>query len=437
MEFYLMKLRNRHIKLKSIIPLAVLGVAVSGLATIPAHAESTITLWHINTTGNGPKLIQDAVDRFMADNPGVKVVVSPIANDTYKDKIKVALGANSAPCIFPSWGGGPLAAYVKAGQVIDLTSQVATGNYKSRFLPASWSNVTFNSKIYGIPVENSSLAVIWYSKPIFAKYKLTPPTTWDGLLKIVATLKSKNVAPFTMGGKAKWPEIMWYDYLVDRVGGSSAFSSAALRTGGKFTDPAFIRAGQLLQGLVKAGGFIKGFNGIDYDTAGMRAPLYAGKAAMELMGSWEYSSFLADGKAADFGFFPFPSVPGGAGDPTNVLGTVGDNFYSISSTCADKANAFKVIQYLIDDTSVKARVADGRIPPVAGVKLTDPNAINLYALLSKANGVQLWWDQYLPPDFAQLHLDQTQALFGLNQSPSGMAALQEAEAAKLLGPSTK
>jgi raffinose/stachyose/melibiose transport system substrate-binding protein len=155
------------------------------------------------------------------------------------------------------------------------------------------------------------------------------------------------------------------------------------------------------------------------------------------MGGWEYGSFLADKKADQFGFFPFPSVEGGKGDPTNVLGTVGDNFYSISSNCADKAAAFKVIQYLIDDKSVAARIADGRIPPVKGITLTDPNAIELNKLISNAAGVQLWWDQYLPPEFAQLHLDQTQALFGLSQTPTGMAQAQEALATKLLGASKK
>ncbi len=414
---------------------AVLGA--STLALQPAHADSTITLWHIQSTGTGPKLIQDAVDRFEAANPGVKVEVSPIANDAYKDKIKVALGANAAPCIFPSWGGGPLAAYVKAGQVIDLTSQVTANNYKAYFLPAAWSNVTFNNKIYGVPVENSSIAVIWYSKSIFAKNKLTPPKTWNDLLKVVRALNHAGVAPFALGGGSKWPEIMWYDYLVDRLGGAKAFNAAALRTGGKFTDSAFIRAGQYLQTLVKDKAFIKGYNGIIYDNGAPRQLIEAGKAAMELMGSWEYSGFLGDKKADDIGFFPFPSIPGGQGDQTDVLGTVGDNFYSISSTCADKADAFKVIQYLIDDTSVKARVADGRIPPVAGVTLTDPNNINIYNLLTKAHGVQLWWDQYLPPDLAQLHLNETQALFGLTETPQAMAAKQEALATKLLGVSKK
>jgi raffinose/stachyose/melibiose transport system substrate-binding protein len=422
-------------KLGAVATATALALSVALIA--PAHAASTITFWHIQTSGGGPKLIQDAVDRFEKDNPGVKVEVSPIANDAYKDKIKVALGANNQPCIFPSWGGGPLNTYVQAGQVIDLSSYLAKDNYKNRFVPASWANVTFNGKPYGVPVENSSIAVIWYNKAIFAKYNLKAPKTFRQLLAIVKTLDTNGIAPFTLAGGSKWPSIMWYDYLVDRVGGSKAFTSAALRTGGKFNDPTFVRAGELVQQLVKANAFVKGYNGLSYDNGQHRAPLYAGKAAMQLMGNWEYGSFLADKKADQFGFFPFPSVEGGKGDPSNVLGTIGDNFYSISSNCADKANAFKVIQYLIDDKSVAARIADGRIPPVKGITLTDPNSIELNKLISKAAGVQLWWDQYLPPEFAQLHLDQTQALFALSQTPRGMGDSQEALAAKLLGTSKK
>ena len=418
---------------RSAVLLAAVGsiALISGYAVVPAQAASTITLWHIQSTGAGPKLIQDAVDRFEAANPGVKVEVSPLANDAFKDKIKVAVGADSAPCIFPSWGGGPLNEYVKAGAVIPLNSYLKAGNYKDRFVNASWSNVTFGGATYGVPVENSAIAVIWYDKAIFAKYKLKAPKTWAELLTVVSTLNKNKIAPFTVGGASKWPEIMWYDYLVDRLSGD-AFSKAALRTGGSFTDPVFIKAGTLLQDLVKAGGFIKGFNGLVYDNGQSAAPLLGGKAAMYLMGNWLYGDFVAAKKTSQFGFFPFPSVPGGTGSPTNVLGTVGDNYYSISASCPDKANAFKVIQYLIDDTSVTARIAEGRIPPVKGIKLTDPNSIALNKMISDAKGVQLWWDQYLPPEFGELHKNEVQKLMGLSTTPAKMAAAQEALAKKIL-----
>ena len=226
------------------------GSGSSGSSPGGSGGASDIALWHIQTTGDGPKLIDQAVERFKADNPTVKVQVSPLANDAYKDKLKVALGANDAPCIFPTWGGGPLASYAKAGQVLDLSNYLAKEDYKSRFVPASWTNVTFDDKVYGIPVENSAAAVIWYSKPIFAKYNLTPPTTWAEFQQVAETLKANGVAPVALGNKPKWPGIMWYDYLVARFGGGQAFTDAALRTGGHFTDDPFVKAGDTLQTMV-------------------------------------------------------------------------------------------------------------------------------------------------------------------------------------------
>src|SRR5687767_4352678 len=84
-------------------------------------AEQNIVFWHHQTVGEGPKLIQEAVDRFKQDTPGVHIEVVAINNDAYKTKIKVAIGAGNAPCVFPTWGGGPLHEYVKAGKIADLT----------------------------------------------------------------------------------------------------------------------------------------------------------------------------------------------------------------------------------------------------------------------------------------------------------------------------
>src|SRR5205085_11034540 len=114
--------------------------------------RKSITLWHHQTAGEGPGLIQQAVDRFKSSHPDVDVEVVPINNDAYKTKIKVAMGAGNAPCIFPTWGGGTLREYVKANQVIDLTSRISKDNYKDRFLDASFTQITFDGKIYGVPI---------------------------------------------------------------------------------------------------------------------------------------------------------------------------------------------------------------------------------------------------------------------------------------------
>ena len=145
-------------------------------AAVSAQAQSTLTLWHIQTQPGAKKIIQDAVDRFTKANPSVKVEVTPIANDTYKTKLKIAVGANDAPCIFTSWGGGPLYEYIKSNQVLDLTPYLKKdAAFKNRFVPASFSAVTFGNKVYGIPSENTSVAVVLYNKALFKQYNRRRP----------------------------------------------------------------------------------------------------------------------------------------------------------------------------------------------------------------------------------------------------------------------
>lgn len=400
-------------------------------AAAPAGGETAVDFWHIQTSN--PEINQDAADRFMADNPDVAVEVVPLQNDPYKTKIKVAMGAGNPPCIFPTWGGGPLYEYVQAGQVVDLTDFMNQDGYIDRFVPASLSNVTFDGKIWGVPVENSAIAVIWYNKDIFNEYGLEPPETWHELLTIVDTLNENGVAPFSMANKTKWPSSMFYMYLVDRLGGPEVFASAATRSGGSFEDPVFVEAGQMVQDLVERGGFVEGFNGLDYDTGQSRQLLYAGKAAMELMGNWQIPTMYAENQEFlenSLGFFPFPAVEGGAGSPTNVVGTVGDNYYHISTACENPEEAFQLIQYLIDDDSLPLRSEVGRIPPVKGFTTDDPILQEIIDLIGAAESVQLWYDQYLPPELGEVHKDTMQALFGLEITPEEAAAAHEAAAVK-------
>jgi raffinose/stachyose/melibiose transport system substrate-binding protein len=50
-------------------------------------------------------------------------------------------------------------------------------------------------------------------------------------------------------------------------------------------------------------------------------------------------------------------------------------------------------------------------------------------LVANASNVQLWYDQELSPNLAQVHLNTVQALFGLSLTPEA-AAQQMEDAAK-------
>jgi raffinose/stachyose/melibiose transport system substrate-binding protein len=423
-------------KARSMVGATALFCSVSVVSTAAfAQTTKTITEWDQQTNATSTKVLRDAADRFEHQNPGFKVEDSHVLNEAYKTKLKVAFGAGEPPCVFESWGGGPLHEYVKAGQVVDLTPYLQKDPaYRDRFLTTSWDAVTYDKKQYGVAAENASAAVIFYNKELFKKYDLTPPATWDQLMHVVKVLNSHGVAPFALSNKNKWTGSMYYMYLVDRIGGPEVFRKAVDRApGGSFDDPAFVEAGKYIQDLVKAGAFAQGFNGLDYDVGASRRLMYSDKAAMELMGGWEASTIANEDPAfaSKLDFFPFPSVPGGKGNPHDVIGTVGDGFMSISTECKDPAAAFKLIQSMTDDTSMQGRVLDKKIPPVKNITITDPFLKRLQVLITQAPNVQLWYDQELPPKLGELHKDTSQELFGLSLTPE--AAAQQMEVAAKVG----
>lgn len=417
-------------------PLCAAALAFALATAALAQERKLITQWDIQTQPGGSRLIQDAQARFEAAHPGFKVQRTQIPNDAYKIKLKIAMGASEPPCVFASWGGGVLREYVKAGQVLDLSPYLARDPaFRERFLPSAFAAVSSQGKTYGLPGENTVAVVVHYNTEIFARFGLTPPQTWPELMKLIEALKAKGVAPFALANKTKWPGSMYYMYLVDRIGGADAFGKAIARApGGSFADPAFVEAGKYLQELVKAGAFAQGFNGLDYDVGAARRLLYSGKAAMQLMGTWESSTMKNEnpGFAQKMDFFPFPGVPGGKGQAGNVVGSVGQNFYSVSTACKTPEAAYSLITTMVDEASVQARLADKRLVPLKALAVADPALRRVMKLVADAPSVQLWYDQELPPQLAELHKDTVQALFGLSITPEEAAQKMEALAAQVL-----
>jgi len=410
------------------------STAAESSTAAPAAENVKLTLWHIQTTEPMPTIIQDSIDRFTKDNPNYTVEVVPMQNDAYKTKIAVAMSSDQMPDIFPHWSGGPMNTYVDSNKLADLTNYMNEGNYKDRFMPAAINQATYKDKIWAVPVENTSVAMFFYNKDIFAKYNLQVPKTISELEAVCGTLKKNGIIPFSLANKTQWTGSMYYMYLADRYGGSEPFNAAASRTG-SFENDAFTKAGNKIQEWVKKDYFNKGFNGLDEDSGQSRTLLYSGKAAMTLMGSWFLST--AAGENKDFmskvGSFPFPAADDGKGDPNAVVGTIGDNFYSVAASSKDVAGAFKAITYLIDDTAVTKRIEAGKIPPIKGVQVSDPQLQEVLNAVEKAPYVQLWYDQYLPADLAQVHKDTSQALFGLSKTPEQVNKEMEEAAKKAFG----
>jgi raffinose/stachyose/melibiose transport system substrate-binding protein len=148
-----------------------------------------------------------------------------------------------------------------------------------------------------------------------------------------------------------------------------------------------------------------------------------------LMGTWEGSAIKNENpdffKKVDF--FPFPTIPGGKGS-TGLIGSVGQNFYSVSKACKNPEAAVNLLKSMVDDEAVQARLADNRIVPIKGLKVTEPSQQRVLKMLADASNVQLWYDQDLPPKLGELHKELVQSLLGLSVTPEEAAQKMEAAA---------
>ncbi|MDR2798131.1 MAG: extracellular solute-binding protein [Treponema sp.] len=393
----------------------------------------TLELWHIQSTDPFPGIIQGSADRFMAANPNVKVNITMVANDAYKQKLAVAMSSGRMPDIFISWSGGPMNEYAKAGTIADLTAYMNAQGYKDTFLDAAINQATYQGKMYGVPVENVAVCTVFYNKEIFARYGFQIPTTIRQLEAICDTLVQNGIKPFSLANKTQWTGSMYFMHFAARRGGIGPFAQALEGTG-SFEDPSFVYAGTKIQEWVNKGYYNTGFNGLDEDSGQSRQLLYTGDAAMTIMGSWFISTVYGENPefAQKIGLFNFPADESGVGNPNTVIGTIGDNFYHVASTSKAPDKAFELITYLLDEQAVTERIAAGRIPPLKEVNLSDPLLAELFAQVQAAPDMQLWYDQSLSPEVAEVHKTTSQEIFGGTMSPETAAQrLQAAQAAYL------
>jgi raffinose/stachyose/melibiose transport system substrate-binding protein len=387
------------------------------------------TYWFL--TGQPQQGIREStVKRFNQANADSQIKFTEFQNDAYKTKIKTAIGAGQGPTIIWGWGGGGLKSFVDAGQVEDLTPFFAqNAALKNKLFPASFTAATVNGKIYAMPAETVTPIVLYYNKKVFEKVGAQPPQSWGDIMNLVGKFNAAGVAPFSLGGQSRWTNMMWLEFLLDRIAGAEVFQAVFDGEKDAWSNPAVTDTLTKVQDLVKANGFIKGFSSITADSNADQALLYTGRTAMMVHGAWTYGSMKNDGgdfvTGGHLGYMNFPPVEGGKGDPSDTVGNPGQ-YYSISSKAgaAEKETAKKFFSTtVLDDTEIKDWVKSGNVPLVKGSDAQFGSGLDadfqkfVYDTSSKAKNFAQSWDQALSPTAAEALLDNIAKLFQLSVSP--------------------
>ncbi|MFI0901723.1 ABC transporter substrate-binding protein [Streptomyces sp. NPDC020983] len=309
-----------------------------------SDGKATVTVWENASPGPGAEFWKSAAAAYHKLHPNVTIKIQYVQNEDFDGKLQTALNSNSAPDVFLQRGGGKMQAMVDAGQIQALN---LTDTDKTNVGPAAIAGDSIDGKVYAMPLDTAPEG-IYYSKDLFKQAGIAaPPTTMDELKADVAKLKAINVSPIAVGAKDAWPAAHWYYNFALRECSQDTMNKAAKSL--KFDDPCWTKAGDDLSTFLKVSPFQKGFlTASAQQGAGSSAGLLANhKAAMELMGNWDpgvIGSLTPDQKPLpDLGWFPFPAVPGGQGDPSAMMG--GSGGYSLSKNAPKEALQF--LQWLV------------------------------------------------------------------------------------------
>jgi ABC-type glycerol-3-phosphate transport system substrate-binding protein len=377
---------------------------------------------------------QASLDRFnQSSEVKGRLVTEP--NDGYRDAVQIAIDTAQRPDIFFNWGGGSIRSYARAGLLEDLTPQLAAEPaFKSAFLPSVLDAGQIDGRYYGIPMRQMQPKLMFYNTAVLADVGVAVPTTWQEFLSACDTIRAAGITPVALAGAVSWTELMWIEYLTDRIGGAQVFRDIAAGAGQGWRHPAITEAVNTIAELVDRGVFGTNFPSVQYEAGGAETLLEQGEAAMHLMGSWSYTNHL--GAAPEFAsqqlaWGPFPSIEGGAGDPRAVAGNP-TNYFSVTSASPHKQVAIDYLrQEMASDAYVRGLIGIGDTPAVADIEplLADTDHADylsfVYQMVVQAPSFQLSWDQAIERAQASTMLEALAEVFLGNLDAAGFVQANE------------
>ncbi len=404
------------------------------LPTVPTLAASAppapvrLVWWHNVDVGPVAAYWKEVAWEFEETHPHVTVEILGIPPENIRQRLAVALASGRAPDLFPQWGGGELARQVDDDLLLDLTDEVGA---ELQAMGASGGIWQYHGRTYGLPYS-VGVEGFWYRRSLFAQAGIgSVPRTVPELNDAVVKLRAAGITPIVVGGQDRWQAQHYWGEFALRTCPVSVLRRAADER--LFTDPCFEQAAEEFASFVDSRPFQSNFTA---------APTFGGPtsstdiftragAAMELAGHWEPGLVEAfGGEPEDLGWFPFPAVPGGGGEPSAAIGG-GDGF----SCHADAPPECVELLRFIVSPEVQRRYAETRdgLPVTADAvsSIDDPIMADLVAAREAAVYIATWPDAAYGPVIGQALDDAAYAIFtGQGSAQDLVEALRAAAAAE-------
>src|SRR5215216_3393762 len=357
------------------------------------------------------------VDRFEEQNPKYTVEREAIPPDDVRQVIQTRLRSEDPPDYF-SYDTGPGFGGVLAESGLLYSLEKAYKQNGWEIYDWAKQRATYGGTTYGVPDQVEEL-VVYYNKDLVSE----EPETVDDLRAMADELKGQGKIPFGFGDSDQWPAGHLFSIGISNLLGREGLDNI-LYGDGKWDTPEVEEAINLFfRDFVENGYYPDGVNAITYDDA--NTLFYAGKAGMNITGTWLVSEIVETVQDFEVGFFPFPSIDGSGISPPAGVGAG----LFVAKEASNPQGAIEFIDYLLQDSTARLIIEKLNVIPAQPVDSKGLDVPELFKEvledLSASPGEKSFGyniDVLAPQNFNQVMFTGFQEILAGTRSPVEQAA---------------
>ncbi|MBW4474198.1 MAG: ABC transporter substrate-binding protein [Stenomitos rutilans HA7619-LM2] len=383
----------------------------------PKDSTVTITLSGWQSNPNETKLLHQVIQEFEAKNPGIRVKYEVI-NSEYMDVIKTRLIGDVAPDVF--YLDALEAPLLMQYNVLEpLDAYITPAFNLADFEPSMLNAFKRNGKLYGLPKDFSTLALMYNKKAFAAAGIAQPPKTWDELIAVSKklTIDQNHDGKMDQVGFGLAPELARQVFVLKAFGGKLIEPNGYAA----FAEPQSLKGLQLVIDQYRRDRTAA--QPTDVGATSGSEMLGQGKVSMTLEGPWAIPYFKETFPTLAFATAEVPTINGKAGTMAFTVA------YVMNRKAKHKEAAWKLIAYLTGSEGMKAWAKQGlALPTRRSVLAASGYEQNpLYAPFARGARYATIWqaNQNLPIIRMNFNNQFISALLGEQSLPQAMQKAQD------------
>lgn len=311
-------------------------------AAANAARAQEIMLWtHWAAEKIKREFVEDAIKRFEAANPGVKIKASWYEKTALYAALKTALRAGQAPDIF--YAEPDQVEYMENGLLLDLSA--LNWNNIEPWAKQIWS---YKGKPYGLPLEAWTVEVYYNTKMMQELSQAVPPSRQidaAAFLDMTKRAKAKGWTPMALGvGDRPFPGAhLIHEALLEKLG--TADYDKLLKGQMSWSDPRVLDTLRYLKTVIDAGLLPATFTSLKLGEA--HTYFHTSPGSLTFLDGSFYTSRAFNppdkgGQPANFplGIMRFPAMAGGACNECKTMAVGGSYVVNAATKSPQQAIAF-------------------------------------------------------------------------------------------------